>query len=432
MQPAAKCIMYMPLPFVRRGVGWVGAGVSILEAFPAEGISPTLVIPRAFDAIAPTVNVKEAIPNLISFRYASVISRPALNYFFLRELSKADPKNTIVYFWPAPPLFLIRHARLRGFITVREMINTSPPIANSILDDGYARLGLRRHGLSKRYQENECRELELYDYFMSPNARVEESLVAMGVDQRIILRSTYGWSPARFSSNQETPIKKQFRLLFIGQDAIRKGVPQLLAAWKKSQVIGELLIVGGIDPILRPIIAPYLESDSVRLLGSTQDVAELYRSADAFVLPSLEEGDPIVTYEAASFGLPIIATPMGSANIVKHGINGLVVSPHDVDGLAEAIACLANSPDLRTRMGSQAAKDAQGYTFEKIGKYRARTLKDVLSRRDAISHHGPTVGWSEGHATRFESLREQPGMAEIGSAPLAGRPMVHNTRNARD
>jgi hypothetical protein len=87
---------------------------------------------------------------------------------------------------------------------------------------------------------------------------------------------------------------------------------------------------------------------------------------------------------------------------------------------------------LRTRMGSQAAKDAQGYTFEKIGKYRARTLKDVLSRRDAISHRGPTVGWSEGHATRFESLREQPGMAEIGSAPLAGRPTVHNTRNARD
>jgi glycosyltransferase involved in cell wall biosynthesis len=152
-----------------------------------------------------------------------------------------------------------------------------------------------------------------------------------------------------------------------------------LAAWKKSQVIGELLIVGGIDPILRPIIAPYLESDSVRLLGSTQDVAELYRSADAFVLPSLEEGDPLVTYEAASFGLPIIATPMGSANIVKHGINGLVVNPHDSDGLAEAIACLANSPDLRTRMGLQAAKDAQGYTFEKIGKQRARMLKNVLS-----------------------------------------------------
>jgi glycosyltransferase involved in cell wall biosynthesis len=171
-----------------------------------------------------------------------------------------------------------------------------------------------------------------------------------------------------------------------------------LAAWKKSQVSGELLIVGGIDAILRPLFAPYLESDSVRLLASTHDVAELYRSADAFVLPSLEEGDPLVTYEAASFGLPIIATPMGSANIVKHGINGLVVSPHDVDGLAKAIACLASSPDLRTRLGLQAAKDAQGYTFEKIGKCRARMLKDVLSRRDVISHHGPTVGRSCGQA----------------------------------
>jgi glycosyltransferase involved in cell wall biosynthesis len=220
---------------------------------------------------------------------------------------------------------------------------------------------------------------------MSPNARVEESLVAMGINHQKILRSTYGWSPAKFNFNQEPPRKTTFRLLFIGNDAIRKGAPQLLAAWKKSQVVGELLIVGGIDAPLRPILAPYLESDSVRLVGYRRDLAELYRSADAFVIPSLEEGDPLVTYQAASFGLPIIATPMGSANIVKHGINGLLVSPHDVDGLANAIACLASSPDLQARMGSQAAKDAQGYTFEKIGKHRARMLRDVLSRRGGSS-----------------------------------------------
>ncbi len=381
MQQSAKCLTYVPVPHM--GWGWVQACISILEAFPAEVISPILVIPRAFEAIAPTVDVKEAIPHLIRFQYASAISRPVLDYSFWRELSRADPRNTVVYFWPSPPLFLIRYARLRGFITVREMINTCIATANSILDDAYARVGLgqdRSHLVSKRIQENERRELSLYDYIMSPNARIEESLVATGIDRRIVLRSTYGWSPAKFSSNRQTPVKGQFRLLFIGNDTIRKGVPQLLAAWKKSQVIGELLIVGRIDTIARPIVAPYLESDGVRVVGFTRDLAELYTSADAFVLPSLEEGDPLVTYEAASFGLPIIATPMGSANIVKHGINGLIVSPHDVDGLAKAIACLASSPDLRTRMGLQAAKDAQGFTFEKVGKRRARMLKEVLSR----------------------------------------------------
>lgn len=380
-----KCLTYVACP--HNGWGWVQACVSILEAFPAEVMSPVLVIPRAFEAIAPTVNVKEVIPHPIPGRYMSVVSRPALSYYFWRELSKADPKSTIVYFWPAPPLSLIRHARRRGLITVREMVNTSPPTANKLIDDAYARLGIRRHFPSReRYIQEELNELRLYDYIMSPNERVEESLVAMGVDRRIILRSSYGWSPAKgssnnakVSSNKKAPGKTQFTLLFIGNDAIRKGVPQLLAAWKKSQVIGELIIVGSIDTIARPIVAPYLEGEGIRLVEFTRDLPELYRSADAFVLPSVEEGDPLVTYEAASFGLPIIATPMGSANIVKHGINGLIVNPHDVDGLAKAITCLASSPDLRTRMGVQAAKDAQDYTFENIGKHRAGVLRDLLS-----------------------------------------------------
>lgn len=381
MQQAVKCLAYVPVPHL--GWGWVQACISILEGFPSGEVAPKLVIPRAFAAIAPTVNVREAVPRHVPFKYVSTISRPALNYSFRRELSKADPDDTVVYFWPSPPHSLVRYARQRGFVTVREMINTCTVTANGILDDAYARLGLgreRRHQVSNEFEEGERRELGLYDYILSPNPRIEESLVAVGVDRATILRSTYGWSPANLRSNREAPAKTKFRLLFIGNDSIRKGVPQLLAAWEKSQVAGELLVVGKIDAIVGPIVDPYLKNDSVRVAGFTRDLAELYESADAFVLPSLEEGDPLVTYEAASFGLPIIATPMGSANIVKHGINGLIVSPHDVDGLAKAIACLANSPDLRRRMGRQAAKDAQDYTFAKIGKDRAGMLKDALAR----------------------------------------------------
>ena len=109
-----------------------------------------------------------------------------------------------------------------------------------------------------------------------------------------------------------------FRALFVGTICVRKGVPQLLAAWKKSGVEGELLLVGKVEPAIRPLLEPYLENNSVRALGFTSDVGRLYKSADVFVFPTLEEGGPQVTYEAAGCGLPIITTPMGMANII-HG-----------------------------------------------------------------------------------------------------------------
>ncbi len=103
------------------------------------------------------------------------------------------------------------------------------------------------------------------------------------------------------------------------------------------------------------------------------------------MFPSLEEGDPQVTYHAAGCGLPVIATPMGAGNIIKDGRNGLVVKPLDVDGLAQAIARLAGSPDLRRRLGAQAALDAQEFTYERVGAARAGILRNLLDAKTDAS-----------------------------------------------
>src|SRR5262249_9338018 len=105
-------------------------------------------------------------------------------------------------------------------------------------------------------------------------------------------------------------------------------------------------------------------------------------SADIFVFPTLEEGGPQVTYEAAGCGLPIITTPMGAARLVKDGLNGLIVNSSDVDGLADAITRLATSSELRHRLGRQAAIDAMDYTYQKLGYDRARKLSSLLRIRD--------------------------------------------------
>jgi glycosyltransferase involved in cell wall biosynthesis len=308
----------------------------------------------------------------------------ALNYRFKRALDNADPRKTIVDFWPAPPTSLIRYAQQRGFITVREMINTYSGTAKAILDEAYERSGLgRKHNyITDEMVESECEELKLYDFVLSASPRIESSLLEAGVDSTKLLHSTFGWAPAELVDiGKKRENSPGFRLLFIGGDSVRKGVPQLLEAWAKSGVAGELLIVGNISPVLKPLVAPYLQRPDVRLEGFLLDLGHFYRSADTLVIPSLEEGDPQVTYQAAGYGLPLIATPMGGGNILRDGINGLMVQPYDVDGLAAAITRLANSPELRKRLGARAAIDARSYTYERVGLERARILRGLLDAR---------------------------------------------------
>ena len=105
------------------------------------------------------------------------------------------------------------------------------------------------------------------------------------------------------------------------------------------------------------------EKNGIRLIKYEFDLGRLYKSADVFVFPSLAEGDPQVTYEAAGCGLPVIATPMGNAQIIRDGVNGLVVSPYDIDGLAEAYITAREIARITAPARPQAAKDALNSTL---------------------------------------------------------------------
>jgi glycosyltransferase involved in cell wall biosynthesis len=78
---------------------------------------------------------------------------------------------------------------------------------------------------------------------------------------------------------------------------------------------------------------------------------ELYRSAHVFVHAAVTEGVPQVLLEAMACGTPIVATAVGGvAEALHYGEAGLLVPPRSVEALADAIALLCDSPDLRTRL----------------------------------------------------------------------------------
>lgn len=115
-------------------------------------------------------------------------------------------------------------------------------------------------------------------------------------------------------------------------------------------------------------------SCSVKWLGVRNDIPDLLAISDIFVLPTFyREGIPRVLLEAASMGLPIIATRVpGCTEVVKHNINGILVPPQDVKALKDAIAKLVIEPSLRHQFG-QASRQLAISDFE-LGLVAERTI----------------------------------------------------------
>jgi glycosyltransferase involved in cell wall biosynthesis len=78
-------------------------------------------------------------------------------------------------------------------------------------------------------------------------------------------------------------------------------------------------------------------------------------SSTIFILPSYAEGMPMALLEAMSWEMPVIATPVGGIpQVVENGVNGLLVAPGDIDGLAAAIRSLLEDTALCERLGAAA------------------------------------------------------------------------------
>lgn len=115
-----------------------------------------------------------------------------------------------------------------------------------------------------------------------------------------------------------------------------------------------LVLVG--DGELREQCQAVLDAGEVAHLawlpGERSDIPEIMRSLDCFVLPSLAEGISNTILEAMASGLPVIATDVGgNADLVVHGVTGLIVPASDAEEMAQGLLHLAAEPALARSMG---------------------------------------------------------------------------------
>ena len=108
--------------------------------------------------------------------------------------------------------------------------------------------------------------------------------------------------------------------------------------------------------------------DRFTFLGLRDDVLRLLVAADLFVLPSRQEGLPVVLMEATSVGMPIVATAVGGVpQVLTDGVDGLVVPPDSPGDLADAVGRLAADPGLRERL-AEGREGAQRHVRRRRGR----------------------------------------------------------------
>ena len=293
--------------------------------------------------------------------------------FFLKNEGEAP----YVYLWAALSPEIFEEFHQRGSKIIIERINCHRRTSRNILQHASEEWNIPVEStITDQAIDEEERKLTLADSVFCPSPMVLHSMTENGVTDHKLLSTSYGWSPERFpEANSPSTARSKPVFLFAGTLCLRKGVPLLLEAWRRANLNAELVLCGSIAPEIRDY-CPFLQSGkNITYVAYTKDIGQLYRNADIFVFPSLEEGGPMVTYEAMAHGIPPLVTAMGGGAIVQNALNGTVLPDMDIDAWAQAMTLMAENPAKRAEYGKHAQERAQQFTWKHVAAQRAALLE---------------------------------------------------------
>ena len=194
-----------------------------------------------------------------------------------------------------------------------------------------------------------------------------EHLSGLLPESRTIHTIYHGLDTGVFSPSPVTPKSATTPLVVsVGRLVEKKGFAYLIEACVQLKQRGlkfRCAIVGEKDEqfdVLRRMIDALDLRDRVSLRGPMPqaELRDLYRQATMFVLPCqiMDDGDrdgiPNVLAEAMATGLPVVSTRIsGIPELVRDGVEGILVRQRDTDALARAMEGLLREPELRAAMG---------------------------------------------------------------------------------
>ncbi|WP_210438708.1 glycosyltransferase family 4 protein [Nocardioides xinjiangensis] len=369
-------------------VGVPGIGTTALNqvlALSETGADVTLVCTSLHAALPPAVRVHETL----RLRGRRVPHRAfgsplrARNFHdaaAARFLRTGGEAFDVVHTWPQGGLRTMRAARMHGVLASREVPNTHTANAfeEAAREAATVGVGLPR-GHSHRPDAHRLRletdEYDAADLLMVPSAHVARTFRDRGTSVEKLRRHQYGYDPSRFHTvgRTETPARP-FTAVFVGRAEPRKGLHYALQAWSAARppAGARFLVAGGFADGYRERLERHLGRDSVEALGFVDDVPGLLRRSDVLLLPSVEEGSALVTYEAQASGcIPLVSTATGA--LLPPGLRDLVHEPRSVGTLTDHLARVMHGETERRELREECVT----WSAELTWRHAARRMVDI-------------------------------------------------------
>lgn len=164
----------------------------------------------------------------------------------------------------------------------------------------------------------------------------------------------------------------------------------------KKEVSEATLVMAGPDKGLeketKDHVADLGLSDSVVFPGflDAEGKAREFSNADIFITTNLIDNSPVSLIEAWSYGLLVVATDVGGIPfMVRDGVNGLLASSGDAEGVARKILALIEDPDLAAELSHNGRETARASTWEAVVPLWARAFEDALPPHEATQIRQP-------------------------------------------
>jgi glycosyltransferase involved in cell wall biosynthesis len=305
-----------------------------------------------------------------------------------RFLASTASKFDLVHVWPLAGLETIKMARRLGIPVMTERPNSHTRYAFEAVQKecrsiGYALPEDHEHSFNQHTLDREEAEYAEADGLLCPSDFVARTFRERGFHDSKIFRHRYGYDDSRFRpGNQDSTRSKGLRAIYAGGCAPRKGVHHIIRSWIESGAAehGELLLCGDFPSGFLTALGDMIHHPSIKVLGHRSDMPELMRTCDLFILPSVEEGSALTTYEARGSGCVLLVSDASGA-VCEHGVNALIHRAGDGRQLTKHLALVNENRELLEKLRSESVSGIADLSWESAGTALLNCYTQILARK---------------------------------------------------
>jgi glycosyltransferase involved in cell wall biosynthesis len=244
--------------------------------------------------------------------------------------------------------------------------------------------------------------LDRYDKVIAVSEPIREEVLSKGVSPEKVVTISNGIDLNKFSGDhrvdrlrKEFGIDKHDRVIgTVGRLTEQKGHVYLLKALKsvvRNYPKTKCLIVG--DGPLKPHLMQRSESSNIIFTGLRDDMPQIYSLLDIFVLPSIEEGLPMVLLEAMASKNPVVATNVGDIPKVLTEETGCLIAAGKEKQLADAILFLLANDEKAKQMGVNGrGRIEKFFSSQKMAEKYGDVYSTLLKRKKERTCGGAGIG----------------------------------------